>query len=99
MLALPLAALALVPVLVGAMPFRQALVRDPLVAEGVPELSVHDAAGRRVCTLASGIQAPGPHAVPWNGMNDTGQPVPVGVYFFRLSVGGETMTTRLLLVR
>jgi hypothetical protein len=63
------------------------------------DLRIHDAAGRRVRTLVSGlVQAAGKHQVVWRGRDDRGRPVAAGVYFCRLQAGANSGTARLTLV-
>ncbi|MBD3368539.1 MAG: T9SS type A sorting domain-containing protein [Candidatus Eisenbacteria bacterium] len=51
------------------------------------ELAVYNVAGRRVATLHDGPMTAGPHAVEWNGRDDSGRPVSSGIYFYRLTAG------------
>ena len=62
-------------------------------------LAIYDAAGRLVRTLVDVHQQTGSHSVTWSGSDQAGRPLEGGVYFYRLSVGGETATKRMLLVR
>ena len=62
-------------------------------------LAVYDPAGRRVRTLADGPLGMGRHALKWNGLDDGGLAVASGVYFYRLTVGAETLTQKLTLLR
>jgi flagellar hook assembly protein FlgD len=61
---------------------------------GVVELSVHDLAGRRVRTLASGTLAAGRHTLAWDGADDGGRRVHPGVYLLRLADGERVQTRR-----
>ncbi len=47
-------------------------------------LEIYNLQGRKVRTLMSGSKAAGEHASVWNGLDDKGQPVASGVYFYRL---------------
>jgi hypothetical protein len=47
-------------------------------------LSVFDIGGRRVQTLAQGELEAGEYTVHWDGRDFTGEPVPAGIYFYRL---------------
>jgi hypothetical protein len=57
-------------------------------------LEVYDLAGRRVQSLAQGLREAGSYSQTWDGRNS-----PAGVYFVRLSAGGESLTQRLVLLR
>jgi len=61
-------------------------------------LTIHDASGRFVRTLVS-RQFGGEHTISWDGTNDVGDPVETGAYFYRLTVGEQSVSRRMLLVR
>ena len=63
---------------------------------GAINIAIFDVAGRKVRNLVSGFEAPGRHSVEWNGRNDNGDAVPKGVYFVHGSLGGRTLSTRVL---
>ena len=63
------------------------------------ELAVYDVSGRKVATLVEGAVEAGRHHVAWNGTDDAGRSVASGVYFFRLSRGGETIVRRGVLLK
>lgn len=52
-------------------------------------VTLHDVGGRQLARLACGDLPAGRHAVTWNGVDSHGQRAASGVYFVRLSVGGE----------
>jgi len=66
---------------------------------GFVKATVHDAAGRRVVTLAARPMSEGPHTLRWDGRDERSNPVASGVYFLRLQAGGRTETTKLVLLR
>lgn len=59
-------------------------LRFAIVRSGAARLTVLDAAGRRVRTLASGWMEAGTHARDWDGTDDQGARVRPGLYFFRV---------------
>jgi subtilisin family serine protease len=64
------------------------------------ELRVLDVRGRLVQTLVPARdQAPGDYVYTWRGRDDSGRPVPSGVYLVELRAGGERSTTKVVLVR
>jgi hypothetical protein len=69
----------------------------PADVEGA-SLQVFDAQGRVMRTFDHPFQ-PGLNEVAWDGTSDRGRPVPAGVYFSRLSVGGRALTLRMVMVR
>jgi hypothetical protein len=62
-------------------------------------LAVYGPRGARLKELRAGTLAAGEYAARWDGCDDRGAPVGSGVYFYRLSAGGETLTGRLAVVR
>jgi len=58
------------------------------------DLAVHDLAGRRVATLAHAAYGPGEHSFTWGGAGARD-----GLYFVRLTVDGEVLSTRVALLR
>lgn len=62
-------------------------------------LSVFNAEGRQIKTLASGSQPAGMHRDSWDGTDRNGMPVGAGVYFARLQVGDQVTWKKMLLVR
>jgi hypothetical protein len=81
-------------------PFNPATtIAFELPTAGAVELSVYNAAGRRVTTLVNGHAEAGRRAVTWRGIDDEGKPVASGVYFFRLTHEGESTTTKGVLLK
>ncbi len=63
-------------------------------------MEIFDAHGSLVRRLLRGdTYAAGEHAVPWDARNGDGARLPSGVYYYRLAVGGEVETGRMLLAR
>jgi len=58
------------------------------------KLEVFDAAGRRVAVVVDGALPAGPGAAVWDGRDSGGRGVGPGVYFYRLSAGGEKLTAK-----
>ena len=63
---------------------------------GVVELTIHDAAGRRVGVLDRGDRSAGSHRIEWPL---PGRALAGGIYFARLRYAGETTTLRLVACR
>jgi len=79
----------------GPNPFRDATtVRFTLPEATDVALEVYDALGRRVATLASGVQTAGEHSVRWNAAGAA-----AGVYVVRLHAGDVVASHRVLVVR
>ena len=76
-------------------PVRDATaIRFALGAAGPVTLTVVDALGRTVATLAAGERAAGEHAVRWDARG-----VPPGLYAARLTAGATAETLRLVVAR
>ena len=71
-----------------------ATVRFTLPRAMVATVTVHDALGRTVATLAEGAQAGGAHAVRWET-----QGAAPGIYAVRLAAGRDARTIRLVVAR
>ncbi len=70
------------------------------VAEAGPVmLEVFDAIGNKVATLANGFYTPGQYSVAWDGRNEAGREVSNGVYVYRMTVGTQSVTRQMILVR
>jgi hypothetical protein len=81
-------------------PIRSATsVHFRLATAGRATVTVHDAAGRRVATLADGVLAAGRHLASWNGRTDGGGAAAVGVYFVRLETQGLSRSRKAVLMR
>jgi hypothetical protein len=63
---------------------------------GVVDLSVFDAQGRQVATLARGFRPAGVYATVWSARDRDGTPLPHGLYLARLRVAGRHVTGKLV---
>jgi uncharacterized membrane protein len=70
-----------------------------LPAAGDADLSIFDAAGRRVATVLHGATTAGPHALAWDGRDDAGRAVDSGLYWARLATEKGSVTQRLVRLR
>jgi len=70
-----------------------------LSRSGWTNLSVYDALGRRVRTLLDCVQPAGRFTAFWDGRDESGQPVPAGLYFFRLSSEGFSSVRKVVVAR
>lgn len=62
-------------------------------------LAVYNVRGEMVRTLQSGHFEVGPGVVVWDGRNDADRNVGSGVYFYRLNVGQDNLTRRMVLLK
>ncbi len=64
------------------------------------DVEIFDVTGAKIRTLISGLALrAGPYVAPWDGLNEAGQPVSAGTYFYRLSVDGRTQSKQMILTR
>ena len=93
--------LSLVPGLsTGANPARgRVLIRYGLRESGAFSLSVYDARGLRVRSLADRREPAGVRVLAWDGRHDNGSRLPAGTYFIRFASPGRAVTRRLVLLR
>lgn len=61
-------------------------------------LSVYDIRGRLVRSLLNGW-VEGARDVSWDGRDGNGNPVPSGIYYYRLTCGSQSSTRKMLLLR
>jgi hypothetical protein len=81
-------------------PFNPAtVIRYDIPERSHVRLEIFDAAGRRLKTLVDDMQEKGPKTVSWNGIDNKGNMLASGVYFSRLTVGKETRSQKLLMLR
>ena len=67
---------------------------------GAVTLALYDVRGRAVRTLATGrAMDAGAHRLEWDGTDDAGARVSAGLYFSRLTLGGESSVGRVVMAR
>ncbi len=81
-------------------PFNPSTTIDFSLAEtGTAALTIVDTAGRRLRVLASGKLSAGHHSLVWDGRDERGRLLPSGVYLYRLEMGGQRLTRKMLLLK
>jgi hypothetical protein len=83
-------------------PFNPTTRIDYVVPEGRSQrvsLIVYDVTGARVTTLVDGSKVPGRHDAVWDGRGQDGNSVSSGVYFYRLTVGSDVLTKKMVLLK
>jgi hypothetical protein len=68
-------------------------------APGHVNLTVYNILGQNVATLVDGFMPAGDHAVEWDGRNSNGESVSSGMYFYRVTAGGESVSRKMLLLK
>ncbi|MEZ4386427.1 MAG: C25 family cysteine peptidase [Candidatus Krumholzibacteriia bacterium] len=62
-------------------------------------LRIYDVQGRLVRTLVAGPQPAGRHEAVWRGRDDHGGEVSSGLYFYRLTTGGQDLVRKMTLLK
>ncbi len=70
-----------------------------LSSRAAVRVEIFDARGAWVRTLADETMDAGPHALEWNGRDETGSIVGSGVYFYRLTAGGHSLAKKMVILK
>ena len=62
-------------------------------------LTVYDMAGREIRKIAEGLFSAGTYLSTWEGTDNSGSPVPSGIYFVRLQVADRSLVRKMILTR
>jgi hypothetical protein len=71
-----------------------ALAEDQLV-----DVNIYNNRGQRVRSFALGQKSAGNHTLIWDGRDDNGKAVTTGIYFIRMSAGGESFHKKAVLMK
>lgn len=63
---------------------------------GRAELEVYNVLGQKIITLFDNVVGPSQILANWDGRDLSGQTMAKGIYFYRLTFGGEVMTKKML---
>ncbi|HEU4929336.1 MAG TPA: T9SS type A sorting domain-containing protein [Candidatus Krumholzibacteria bacterium] len=74
-------------------------LRVQLAIDANVSIDVYDVAGRRVYTQSHGEQKAGLKTFPFAGRDDAGRPLSSGVYFYRITANGTTITNKMVIAR
>lgn len=82
-------------------PFNpRTVIRYELPVDGLQtSLRIYDLRGSLVRTLVDGAQPAGMNRASWDGRDESGRTVASGSYFYRLTVGGQSQTKKLMLLK
>jgi hypothetical protein len=75
------------------------IIEFSLMDEHGVALTIFDLLGRKVRSLHEGYLEAGAYSLVWDGKNETGNNVPSGTYFYKLTAGDYSQTRRMALVR
>jgi hypothetical protein len=70
-----------------------------MAKSGRARLEVFNVKGQAVKTLVNGHVEAGTHFINWNGRNEAGNNVSSGIYFYRLTANGKTLTNKMMLMK
>ncbi|MFQ5751032.1 MAG: endonuclease/exonuclease/phosphatase family protein [bacterium] len=62
-------------------------------------LNIYNVTGQKIRTLVDDVSAAGVHRTTWNGLNDSGQEIASGIFFYRLEAQGSSLVKKLILLR
>jgi hypothetical protein len=66
---------------------------------GATQVALYDLRGRLVSALLNASLGAGHHELHWTGVDDTGRPLPSGVYFLRLESAGARLARKIVVER
>jgi len=62
-------------------------------------LEIYNAKGQKVKTLVNNVQAAGAYTQLWNGLDDNGNSVTSGIYFYKMTAGDYVKTNKMILMK
>ena len=62
-------------------------------------ISIFNSAGEEVTTLVNSFQSQGNKSVDWNGIDEKGNSVSSGIYFYRLKTNDIKLSRKMLLLK
>ncbi|MDZ7316067.1 MAG: GEVED domain-containing protein [candidate division KSB1 bacterium] len=74
-------------------------IKFNLTKAGTAELIIYDLLGHAVKTLFAGQLEAGEHSAEWDATDQNGNPVGSGIYIYRLTAEGRTLTRRMIVIR
>lgn len=81
-------------------PFNpETVISFNILQPGNVRLEIYNILGQSVSVLVDGYLSAGPVSAEWNGRDRNGRDVPSGIYFYRLSRDGESLTRKMVLMR
>ena len=70
-----------------------------LPVAGIATLEIYNLKGQKVRQLLNSTLPSGSHKAVWDGINDLGQPVSSGIYFFRVCCNKQAFTGKMILAK
>ena len=75
------------------------LITYDLAGDGQVDLSIYNIVGRKVKTLVNQFENAGRKSTVWYGVDDSGNSLSAGMYFYRLTAGGKVFTKKMVLMK
>ena len=66
---------------------------------GMVKLTVYNTLGQEIAKLVDVYQTPGPYKILWDGIDNAGNSVPSGLYFYKLLTSQQILTKKMMLLR
>lgn len=70
-----------------------------LPVSGIVNIDIYNVKGQKVKQLVSGNKEAGKHTQTWNGVDDKGNPVGSGIYFYQLKTVESTLKGKMMLLK
>ncbi len=81
-------------------PFNPSTIVEFSLKDGhETSLTIFDILGRKVRAFLEGYLEAGAYSLTWNGQDETGNNVPSGIYFYKLTAGDYSQIKRMALIR
>ncbi|NQV16283.1 T9SS type A sorting domain-containing protein, partial [bacterium] len=81
-------------------PFNAGTVINIAVPQsGNVALEIFNVLGQHVITLHDGFLPAGNHSISWNSLGSHNELVSTGMYFYRLTVGDEVATKKMVMIK
>jgi hypothetical protein len=61
-------------------------------------IEIYNTKGQLICTLLNEMKTTGNYSVVWNGINDKGESVPSGIYFYKMTSGNSSSSKKMVLI-
>ena len=67
--------------------------------DGYTKLTIYNVQGKKIAVIVNKMEEAGIHSIVWNAINDRGNPVGSGVYYYRLVTGKKVVTKKMIVLR
>jgi len=74
-------------------------IRFDLAKSGKAKLEIFNIKGQLIKSLVNDKMEAGFHSIKWNGRDENGKQASSGVYFYRLTSGGKSLTNKMLMLK